>query len=233
MPLSASATSSAGLLSTQRLITAGLESPLAPRASSSARPPSSGLSQLGHTSSRSGSVIQRATVLATGWPVADVQNSRSSARGATAEGFAQSASGPARSVWATQSSAATPARNSAAGISPAAIPPPVIQRNFGGLPLALPSDSGVRDAVSAVESTAKGEESSALSSAEHASKQAEDAVAGAAHTAANAAASAAAGGSSPQDVDALAEKLMIPLLRRFKSEMLLDRERRGLRTDTF
>lgn len=37
--------------------------------------------------------------------------------------------------------------------------------------------------------------------------------------------------SSPEDVEALAQKLMGPMMRRIRAEMLLDRERRGLRTD--
>jgi hypothetical protein len=34
-------------------------------------------------------------------------------------------------------------------------------------------------------------------------------------------------------MDALAQKLLTPMLRRIKAELLLDRERRGLRTDTW
>jgi hypothetical protein len=39
------------------------------------------------------------------------------------------------------------------------------------------------------------------------------------------------GGSATGDVDALAQKLFPAVLRRIKSELLLDRERRGVRTD--
>jgi hypothetical protein len=47
--------------------------------------------------------------------------------------------------------------------------------------------------------------------------------------------SAAAGGdaSAPEQVEALAQRLLQPLLRRIRAELLLDRERRGLRTDTW
>ncbi len=47
--------------------------------------------------------------------------------------------------------------------------------------------------------------------------------------------SAAAGGnaSSPEQVEALAQRLLQPLLRRIRAELLLDRERRGLRTDSW
>ena len=38
-------------------------------------------------------------------------------------------------------------------------------------------------------------------------------------------------GSATGDVDALAQKLFPAVLRRIKSELLLDRERRGVRTD--
>ncbi len=44
---------------------------------------------------------------------------------------------------------------------------------------------------------------------------------------------AAGGATSPQEVEALAEKLFPPMLRRFRAEMLIDRERRGHRTDTW
>jgi hypothetical protein len=54
---------------------------------------------------------------------------------------------------------------------------------------------------------------------------------------------AAAAGSAPgvaagaagagEDVDALAQRLFPPMLRRFKNELLLDRERRGVRTDAW
>jgi hypothetical protein len=45
---------------------------------------------------------------------------------------------------------------------------------------------------------------------------------------------AAAGGAaqaSPEQLEELAKRLAGPLIRRIKAEMLLDRERRGLRTD--
>jgi len=42
---------------------------------------------------------------------------------------------------------------------------------------------------------------------------------------------AAGTGSSPEDVEVLAQKLMGPMMRRIRAEMLQDRERRGLRTD--
>jgi hypothetical protein len=50
-----------------------------------------------------------------------------------------------------------------------------------------------------------------------------------------AAAVGGAGGaaSSPEDVEALAQKLLAPMMRRIRAEMLLDRERRGLRTDSW
>jgi hypothetical protein len=55
-------------------------------------------------------------------------------------------------------------------------------------------------------------------------------------TAAPAPAGAASGGSAPSgsatgDVDALAQRLFPAVLRRMKAELLLDRERRGVRTD--
>lgn len=40
-------------------------------------------------------------------------------------------------------------------------------------------------------------------------------------------------GGGPEQVEALAQKLLIPMLRRIKAELLLDRERHGLRTDTW
>ncbi|MUN61958.1 hypothetical protein GMA12_02155 [Kocuria sediminis] len=38
-------------------------------------------------------------------------------------------------------------------------------------------------------------------------------------------------GMSPEQVDELAQRLVAPIVRRIKADMLLDRERRGLRTD--
>lgn len=43
--------------------------------------------------------------------------------------------------------------------------------------------------------------------------------------------SAAPDSSTPEQVEALAEKLFRPLVRMIKAEILLDRERRGIRTD--
>jgi hypothetical protein len=57
------------------------------------------------------------------------------------------------------------------------------------------------------------------------------AAAPAAAPAAAAGAPAKGGGSATGDVDALAQKLFPAVLRRIKSELLLDRERRGVRTD--
>ena len=48
-----------------------------------------------------------------------------------------------------------------------------------------------------------------------------------------AATGAGAHGGSSDDMEALAQKLLSPMLRRIKAELLLDRERRGLRTDTW
>jgi hypothetical protein len=53
------------------------------------------------------------------------------------------------------------------------------------------------------------------------------------HVAAGAAGTAAAGNGGAEDVEALAQKLLAPLMRRIRAEMLLDRERRGLRTDSW
>ena len=39
--------------------------------------------------------------------------------------------------------------------------------------------------------------------------------------------------ASADELDALAGKLMGPIVRRLKSELLLDRERRGMRIDAF
>ena len=44
-------------------------------------------------------------------------------------------------------------------------------------------------------------------------------------------AGAAPGGAT--DVEALAQRLFSPMLRRIKAELLLDRERRGMRTDAW
>ena len=41
----------------------------------------------------------------------------------------------------------------------------------------------------------------------------------------------AGGAQSEQDIDALARRLVEPLSRRLKAEMLIDRERRGVRSD--
>jgi hypothetical protein len=41
-----------------------------------------------------------------------------------------------------------------------------------------------------------------------------------------------AGAATPEQLEELARRLVAPLARRLKAEMLLDRERRGLRTDT-
>ncbi|CAA9375707.1 MAG: hypothetical protein AVDCRST_MAG47-1727 [uncultured Nocardioidaceae bacterium] len=46
-------------------------------------------------------------------------------------------------------------------------------------------------------------------------------------------AAGAAGATSPEELEALAGRLFTPLMRRIRSEMLLDRERRGLRTDSW
>ena len=40
------------------------------------------------------------------------------------------------------------------------------------------------------------------------------------------------GAATPDQLEELAKRLAGPLIRRIKAEMLLDRERRGLRTDT-
>lgn len=45
--------------------------------------------------------------------------------------------------------------------------------------------------------------------------------------------SAGADASTPEQIEALAGKLLNPMLRRIKSELLLDRERHGLRTDSW
>ncbi|MFC9335244.1 hypothetical protein [Arthrobacter sp. NPDC057009] len=42
---------------------------------------------------------------------------------------------------------------------------------------------------------------------------------------------AAAPSTTPEQLEELAKQLTGPLIRRIKAEMLLDRERRGLRTD--
>ncbi len=60
---------------------------------------------------------------------------------------------------------------------------------------------------------------------------ADPAPAPAAGSAAGVATPGAAGGA--EDVDALAQRLFPPMLRRLKNELLLDRERRGVRTDAW
>jgi hypothetical protein len=45
-------------------------------------------------------------------------------------------------------------------------------------------------------------------------------------------ASGSPAGATPEQLEELAKRLAGPLIRRIKAEMLLDRERRGLRTDT-
>jgi hypothetical protein len=40
------------------------------------------------------------------------------------------------------------------------------------------------------------------------------------------------GAATPDQLEELAKRLAGPLIRRIKAEMLLDRERRGLRTDS-
>ena len=52
-------------------------------------------------------------------------------------------------------------------------------------------------------------------------------------TSADGGAATAGGVSSPEEVEALAHKLAVPMMRRIRAEMLLDRERRGLRTDSW
>jgi len=61
-------------------------------------------------------------------------------------------------------------------------------------------------------------------------------VARAGETAAPAGTSAGPAGAAPggaTDVEALAQRLFHPMLRRMKAELLLDRERRGMRTDAW
>jgi hypothetical protein len=194
-PPDAASGSTVGVLSAQRLVTAGLERPLLARPSVPQRDLASTALRAGERPPRATGVVQRATALAPGTP------STPTRRGSI-EAFARQDTSPAS-----------------------------VQRNFGGLPLALPGESALHNAASSAESAATGAAHSAVSAAERAAAPVENAVAGATKEAAATIAGSSA--ESPQDVDALADKLMIPLLRRFKSEMLLDRERRGLRTDAF
>ena len=83
------------------------------------------------------------------------------------------------------------------------------------------------------------EVSSALDAGQVVVARAEDA-AGATTAAAPAAAAGSASGATPggaaqggEDVEALAQRLFPPMLRRLKNEFLLDRERRGMRTDAW
>ncbi len=80
--------------------------------------------------------------------------------------------------------------------------------------------------------------SSALDTGQVVVARAEDP--GAATDAAPAAATGGASGAAPagaaqggEDVEALAQRLFPPMLRRLKNEFLLDRERRGMRTDAW
>ena len=80
--------------------------------------------------------------------------------------------------------------------------------------------------------------SSALDTGQVVVSRAEDP--GAATDAAPAAATGGASGAAPagaaqggEDVEALAQRLFPPMLRRLKNEFLLDRERRGMRTDAW
>ena len=81
--------------------------------------------------------------------------------------------------------------------------------------------------------------SSALDTGQVVVARAEDPAA--ATDAAPAAATGSASGAAPggaaaqggEDVEALAQRLFPPMLRRLKNEFLLDRERRGMRTDAW
>ena len=80
--------------------------------------------------------------------------------------------------------------------------------------------------------------SSALDTGQVVVARAEDPAAAA--DAAPAAAAGSPAGAAPggaarggEDVEALAQRLFPPMLRRLKNEFLLDRERRGIRTDAW
>jgi hypothetical protein len=196
-----------GLLSLQRLGTAGLGKSMTSRAVAS-----TAFSGQGTRTVVSRGVQQWAMPGAAGSPVDSGGAGSESADSRVLAGMA----------FATQSrGGAEP--GSARGIR-------ALQRDVGDLPLAAPAESGVRDVVLQAESTGVDGSSDPAPAAQPAvAPVASDAaVAGGPAPAAG-----ASGPQSPQDVDALAEKLLGPLLRRIKSEMLLDRERRGLRTDAF
>lgn len=142
-----------------------------------------------------------------------------------------------RSVAVGHGSLARPSRPSTMSPTPGSTGSPAPQLETGSplLPLAAPS-VGDEPSVqtSLVEDPA---EDPAAVPAESAAVPAGPRAAGSsastpASTGADAA-GGAAGASSPEQLEALAGRLFAPLMRRIRSEMLLDRERRGLRTDSW
>ena len=188
-----------GVLSAQRLLTAGIGALAGASPPSAVRP----TSQVG--------VVQRAVALAPSVPASNVGS------GNYAETLDDVSSASPAMVYLPTSA---PAQH--------VITPQALQRDIGDLPLAMPNVSAAQAAATNAASQVSGAVASAKKAAAPVANEVEHVA-----SAAQGAAPTLTGGGSAQDVDTLAEKLMIPLLRRFKSEMLLDRERRGLRTDAF
>jgi hypothetical protein len=116
--------------------------------------------------------------------------------------------------------------------------PTAVQRlaglpSLGQLPLDVPEvgqlGSRAAEAAEAAEETASSATSGAASRATDALRDSADVVTKSAQALSPAAAAAPGGG--PENVEQLVRKLYGPLIRRIKAELLLDRERRGIRID--
>jgi hypothetical protein len=112
-----------------------------------------------------------------------------------------------------------------------ASPPPVVQRDADASAPG-PSNDGAQDHVQrAVDAGSWGSTEVSLSGPVVQTALEPPAAGSAAGPAA--AAPGAGTPQSPEEIEALAQKLLKPMLRRIKGELLLDRERHGLRTDTW
>lgn len=109
--------------------------------------------------------------------------------------------------------------------------PPIDFPSASQLPSRLPSMPQASDLPS-TEQLASGAAERASEAADTLRSAAADALPGPAQAAASALQAAATGAAAaPENVEQLARKLYDPLVRRIKAELLLDRERRGIRID--
>jgi hypothetical protein len=115
------------------------------------------------------------------------------------------------------------ARALVAAVAGAPLPGPGTRSAADGIPAVRASEPPAAEAAPAA--AAAPEDASMTASAGAPSQAGASASSGAA--------ASPAGAASPKELDELARRLYDPLATRLRSELLLDRERRGLRTDAW